>query len=1117
MDPNQQQLLLGYGGGKSSATYVDDVFSTHVYRGNSNLYKLNYIDNGIRLGTSNFGSSTLFTVEDEEIRYGDSQDWYFDNNDFTIECWIRSKQDTSSYFTALGQWDGSNNRGWMIRYSSQDIGTGWSFFYSKDGSNYSGSGGGTAMGSDISDGNWHHVAITRTGGNIRTFTDGTLNTTKAETGTFYNSNGNFTIGGQSTSGNYFMGLISNLRIVKDTALYTASFTPPTAALTNVSGTVFLGCQSSVNRAAATVEPFSPTIPGTKGPYAIGVGPFTGTESGRGGMVMTKSRTDGGNWGVYSTTQGHTKVLSLTSSNAADTNSATNEMISFDANGFTLGQNQNNAPNTNAQDMVAWTFAKQEGFFDIVTWTGTGIAKTIPHNLGSVPGCIMVKSTGTHGTSWRIYHRGIGNTRALEFSSANAQAANVAFWNNTDPTKDEFTVGSSLYINGNTSEYIAYVFAGGESTNANARSVRFTDGGASDYLSVPDDAAWDVNNHDFTMECWVRFHSHNGHDGIIHNVTNSGWSGGGWIFEPVSGTLYFYYQNTSNQTHSVQGGKIPLGVWQHMAITKSGTGSGATITIYQDGIKTGQGTQVGDIKDGTNPVLIGGQCVGADCDADISNVRITTGQVLYTSSFTPSTIPLTTTSQGAVASNVKLLCCNQSTANGYSVSPGAITAYNSPIANSFSPFDDPDGYKFGADEDKNIIKTGSYIGNGSTNGTEVNTGWQPAYILIKCAIGGATQNWRLLDTRRGLDFAGGYNERLYPSQNSQGSAANIIELTGRGFKFTTTDASVNGDGETYIYIAVRGTDGSVGKPVDQAIKTFNMDFGNGSSTIPCYNSGFAVDFGLEKRYMSASYDWWCTSRLTGGGYVRCGSPASQSGPITDYCWDSEDGYVGASWANSDTLSWMWRRGKGIDVVAYAGNGIAGRPIPHSLGQIPEMIWVKNRNRSEAWRVYHKGLNGGTNPWNYGLKLNEPDQESSVTIWNNTAPTSLDFTINADSGVNHSGEDIVAWLFASANDIEGNPISKVGYFSGSNTAKSISVGFRPRFLIIKCSGSNSKPWCVFDSVRGFAAGNDSLLQLNSAVAQTTGVNYGEFTATGFDLVGNVSYTNEAGLNYLYYAHA
>ena len=41
---------------------------------------------------------------------------------------------------------------------------------------------------------------------------------------------------------------------------------------------------------------------------------------------------------------------------------------------------------------------------------------------------------------------------------------------------------------------------------------------------------------------------------------------------------------------------------------------------------------------------------------VSNVRIVKGTALYTSNFIPPTEPLTTTSQGATASNVKLLCC-----------------------------------------------------------------------------------------------------------------------------------------------------------------------------------------------------------------------------------------------------------------------------------------------------------------------------------------------------------------------------------------------------------------------------------------------------------------------------
>ena len=1112
MDPNQQQLLLT-GGGKSDPVYVDDVFSTHVYRGNSNLQKLNYIANGIRLGTSNFGASVNF--EDGQISYPDSADWDFGNGDFTVECWIRSKQGTNGYYTALGQW--GSNFGWMIRYASQDIGTGWSFFFSTNGSNYL-----TAMGSDISDGNWHHVAVSRSGGYLRTYTDGVRNTNRSTTETFHNSSETFKIGGQSSAGNYFTGLLSNVRVIKGTALYTgASFTPPTGALTNVTNTVFLGCQSALDPGAATVGGSSPTISNTGTVQALAAGPFTGTESGRGGMVMTKVRTAGDPWGVYDTVRGHTKVFSTTSQNGSDTNAATNEMISFDANGFTLGQNQNNAPNTNAQDMVAWTWAKQEGFFDVISYTnaGTGNTKTVNHNLGSVPGMIWIKCSNTHSTSWRIFHKdlGVGADSSLAWTSAVADNTSVF---TVMPTASSFTLSadkSDTNASGTagTNEYIAYIFAGGASTAATSRSVDFD--GSGDYLGFANtgsNGAYQLGTGDFTVEFWWKADSttQGNWNQVIGTQSTGGTDTGLWRIgtRTNANKIYFSSATGGGFDEPAWDANIDDMQWHHVAITRLS----GYIYCYVDGVKlvnSGGTNNITRSLTTSNSLFIGYNVRdGNYINGKLSNVRIVKGTAVYTSSFNPPYEPLTD------ITNTTLLCCNNSSVTGGTVLPVVPTSYGNTAASTDSPFDDSEAYKFGADENKNIIRTGSYIGNGSSNGTEVNTGWQPAYILIKGAESTGTQNWRLLDTRRGLDFAGGYNERLYPSQNSQASAADIIELTGRGFKLLTTDASVNGSGGTYIYMAIRGSDGSVGKPVDQAIKTFNMDYGNASPTIPSYNSGFAVDFGLEKRYMSSSYDWWCTSRLTGGGYVRCASSGAQSGPISDYCWDSEDGYVAAGWANSDTLSWMWRRGKGIDVVAYLGNGRQGRSVPHSLGQNPEMIWVKNRNRTEPWRVYHNGLNGGTNPWEYGLGF-DTNQESPVTIWNNTAPTSVDFTINADSGVNHSGENIVAWLFASSNDINDNPISKVGYFSGSNTAKSISVGFRPRFLIIRCSGSNSKPWCVFDSVRGFAAGNDSLLQLDSTAGQITNVNYGEFTATGFDLVGNVSYTNEAGLNYIYYAHA
>ena len=47
-------------------------------------------------------------------------------------------------------------------------------------------------------------------------------------------------------------------------------------------------------------------------------------------------------------------------------------------------------NGGSDEYVAWTFRKQEKFFDIVTYTGTGSSHNISHNLNTTPGMVIVK-------------------------------------------------------------------------------------------------------------------------------------------------------------------------------------------------------------------------------------------------------------------------------------------------------------------------------------------------------------------------------------------------------------------------------------------------------------------------------------------------------------------------------------------------------------------------------------------------------------------------------------------------------------------------------------------------------------------------------------------------------
>ena len=138
-----------------------------------------------------------------------------------------------------------------------------------------------------------------------------------------------------------------------------------------------------------------------------------------------------------------------------------------------------------------------------------------------------------------------------------------------------------------------------------------------------------------------------------------------------------------------------------------------------------------------------------------------------------------------------------------------------------------------------------------------------------------------------------------------------------------------------------------------------------------------------------------------------------------------------------------------------------------------------------------------------------------IWNDTAPAATHFTIGGHSYVNADAYTYIAMLFASANDADGNAISKVGSYTGNGiSGLEITVGFQPRFVIIK-NTDDTYSWVTLDTLRGWAAGNDQLLRLDLDSSEVT-ADYGAPTSTGFTVTSNSS-VNTDGHNFIYYAHA
>lgn len=225
-------------------------------------------------------------------------------------------------------------------------------------------------------------------------------------------------------------------------------------------------------------------------------------AGKGGMVWFKCRNAAYDNTIYDTARGVTKDV-VTDLTTAQTTQATG-LTAFNSNGFSLGTL--NKLNFTTYTYASWTFRKAPKFFDVVTYTGDGLLdKLTPHNLGSVPGMVMVKCTSATG-SWWCYHNSLSatspssillNTTAAQ-SSAISSPPPVGANINYIYTHQSTDIIAYPYWNLNAlgATYVAYIFAHnaggfGNSGSENAISCGSftTDAGGSASVSLGFEPQW----------------------------------------------------------------------------------------------------------------------------------------------------------------------------------------------------------------------------------------------------------------------------------------------------------------------------------------------------------------------------------------------------------------------------------------------------------------------------------------------------------------------------------------------------------------------------------------------------------------------------------------------------
>jgi len=181
------------------------------------------------------------------------------------------------------------------------------------------------------------------------------------------------------------------------------------------------------------------------------------------LVWIKGRSGATDHALYDAVRGAEKRLESNNTDAEVISDS--GVTAFNSNGFTLGTLAQ--VNTNTATYVAWAWDEAPiAGMDIVSYTGTGTATTIAHNLGVKPSMIIVKNRTDAGTNWPVYHKSVtggGATNVPYLESTSAYFTRSGPFNNTEPTASVFSVGGSpqtdwVNTNKSGSSFIAYLFA-----------------------------------------------------------------------------------------------------------------------------------------------------------------------------------------------------------------------------------------------------------------------------------------------------------------------------------------------------------------------------------------------------------------------------------------------------------------------------------------------------------------------------------------------------------------------------------------------------------------------------------------------------------------------------------
>ena len=563
------------------------------------------------------------------------------SGDFTVECWAFISSVPNAYNAIYdNRLSGGSTAGFWIAVTSGRA------IVCRNTSDFVSSGSNL-----ITLNQWNHIAVVRSSTTMTIYLNG-VSVGSASNSTNWTDNALWLNRVNDVTTLNGVQYLSNLRIVKGTAVYTSAFTPSTTPLTAISGTSLLTCQSnrfrdnSSNAFAITVNgtpsvqrwsPFSPTAAYSTSAIG-GSGYFDGTGD---NLQIPYSSTLAAGTGAYSfevwvyftSTGANQGILGTTGDGFAGfERSSSNWAYYYGTSGIGTGvpavvgqwnhvvtcrnASGNGAFFVNGVRLATFTDTANKSGFGNLQIGYNGVAGGAYTN-GYIAEYRYVKGTPYDPTQTTLTVptaplTAIANTVAL-INFTNAGISDSAMINNLE-TVGNAQISTSVKKYGTGS----LAFDGSGDCNRIARNqpnLQFGTG-------------------DFTIEGWVYS---TGSTGAFQHILTGGtsWTTG-------SGGVYWYYNSGSpylgaawNQittNPAVKSGTLSINTWYHFAVVRSGN----TLTLYVNGtsVSSLSVTGISMAVNNQNQTNIGGGGWDSDFAGYIDNLRVTLGYARYTSNFTP---------------------------------------------------------------------------------------------------------------------------------------------------------------------------------------------------------------------------------------------------------------------------------------------------------------------------------------------------------------------------------------------------------------------------------------------------------------------------------------------------